>query len=65
MFCGQGLKQTYGIKVGRFVPLDAGGPKTRNALTGGSISIGLVFIVRLRLRLRGRLTLTLRRQRRG
>lgn len=43
MFCGQGLKQTYGIKVGRFVPLDAGGPETKNALTGGSISIGLVF----------------------
>ncbi len=43
MFCGQGLKQTYGIKVGRFVPLDAGGPETKNALTDGSISIGLVF----------------------
>jgi osmoprotectant transport system substrate-binding protein len=43
MFCGQGLKQTYGIKVGRFMPLDAGGPDTKNALTGGSISIGLVF----------------------
>jgi hypothetical protein len=43
MFCGRELKQTYGIKVGQFVPLDSGGPKTKDALTAGSISIGLVF----------------------
>jgi osmoprotectant transport system substrate-binding protein len=29
--------------VGKFSSLDAGGPQTKNALTTGSISIGLVF----------------------
>jgi len=42
-FCQPGLETTYNLKVGKFSSLDAGGPQTKNALTTGSISIGLVF----------------------
>ncbi|GIJ51834.1 hypothetical protein Val02_87200 [Virgisporangium aliadipatigenens] len=42
-FCQLGLEKTYGLKVGRFASLDAGGTQTKNALKTGSISIGLVF----------------------
>jgi osmoprotectant transport system substrate-binding protein len=42
-FCQPGLERTYGLKVGRFASLDAGGPQTKNALRTGAISIGLVF----------------------
>jgi osmoprotectant transport system substrate-binding protein len=42
-FCQPGLEKTYGMKFGRFASLDAGGPQTKTALTGGTATIGLVF----------------------
>lgn len=42
-FCQPGLEDTYGLVVGSFMGLDAGGPKTKNALTRGDATIGLVF----------------------
>jgi osmoprotectant transport system substrate-binding protein len=42
-FCQPGLKQTYGLTVGNFASLDAGGPQTKNQLRSGTITIGLVF----------------------
>jgi osmoprotectant transport system substrate-binding protein len=42
-FCQPGLEGTYGMVIGEFVPLDAGGPLTKQALEQGSIDIGLVF----------------------
>ncbi|MCW6008317.1 glycine/betaine ABC transporter substrate-binding protein [Micromonospora sp. CPCC 205371] len=41
--CQKGLEDTYGFKAGSFSSLDAGGPQTKNALTTGAISVGLVF----------------------
>jgi osmoprotectant transport system substrate-binding protein len=42
-FCQVGLEKTYGIQFGQFASLDAGGPQTKSALRGGTISIGLVL----------------------
>ena len=42
-FCQPGLEGTYGVVVGEFVPLDAGGPLTKQALEQGTIDVGLVF----------------------
>ena len=42
-FCLLGLKDTYGLEFAEFVPLDAGGPLTVTALTGGQIDVGLLF----------------------
>jgi osmoprotectant transport system substrate-binding protein len=42
-FCQPGLEETYGLDVGEFVSLDAGGPLTKTALQQGRIAIGLVF----------------------
>jgi osmoprotectant transport system substrate-binding protein len=42
-FCQPGLETTYNLKAGKFSSLDAGGPQTKNALTTGAITIGLVF----------------------
>lgn len=42
-FCQPGLEETYGLKVGQFRSLDAGGPQTKQALTSGTATIGLVF----------------------
>ncbi len=42
-FCQPGLEQTYGINIGSFSPLDAGGPLTIQALTQGTVDVGLVF----------------------
>ncbi|MGC9670310.1 glycine betaine ABC transporter substrate-binding protein [Planosporangium sp. 12N6] len=41
--CQQGLEQVYKVQFGRFASLDAGGPQTKTALTGGTVSIGLVL----------------------
>lgn len=41
--CQQGLEATYNFKAGSFSSLDAGGPQTKQALTTGAISVGLVF----------------------
>jgi osmoprotectant transport system substrate-binding protein len=43
VFCEQGLENTYKISFGQFKTLDSGGPLTKQALTGGQISLGLVF----------------------
>jgi osmoprotectant transport system substrate-binding protein len=42
-FCQPGLEDTYGLTVGQFSTLDAGGPLTKQALRDGEISVGLVF----------------------
>lgn len=42
-FCQPGLEGTYGMKVAEFVPLDAGGPLTKEALAQGAIDVGLIF----------------------
>jgi len=42
-FCQPGLEKTYGISIGSFASLDAGGPQTKNALKTGTATIGLVF----------------------
>ena len=42
-FCLPGLENTYGVNVKEFVPLDAGGPLTIQALRQGRINVGLVF----------------------
>lgn len=41
--CQAGLEDVYGFQAGSFSSLDAGGPQTKAALTGGTISVGLVF----------------------
>jgi glycine betaine/choline ABC-type transport system substrate-binding protein len=42
-FCLLGLTETYGLEFAEFVPLDAGGPLTVTALTGGQVDVGLLF----------------------
>ncbi len=42
-FCQPGLEEVYGATIERFVPLDAGGPLTKQALAQGTIDVGLVF----------------------
>ncbi|HQR78953.1 MAG TPA: ABC transporter substrate-binding protein [Actinomycetota bacterium] len=42
-FCQPGLENTYDVKVGSFVPLDAGGPLTIQALNQGKVNVGVVF----------------------
>jgi glycine betaine/choline ABC-type transport system substrate-binding protein len=42
-FCLPGLNETYGLEFEEFVPLDAGGPLTVTALTGGQVDVGLLF----------------------
>ncbi len=42
-FCLLGLQETYGLEFKEFVPLDAGGPLTVQALTGGQVQVGLLF----------------------
>jgi osmoprotectant transport system substrate-binding protein len=42
-FCIPGLKKTYGIEFGEFVPLDAGGPLTVEALDTGEVDVALLF----------------------
>ena len=42
-FCQQGLESVYGVKIGKFVPLDAGGPLTIQAVQQGKVDVGTVF----------------------
>ncbi|MFH5821570.1 glycine betaine ABC transporter substrate-binding protein [Georgenia sp. AZ-5] len=42
-FCQPGLEETYGLDIAEFVSLDAGGPLTKQALTSGEITLGMVF----------------------
>jgi osmoprotectant transport system substrate-binding protein len=42
-YCLTGLKDVYGILFWDFVPLDAGGPQTVEALRNNDVQIGLLF----------------------
>jgi osmoprotectant transport system substrate-binding protein len=42
-FCLPGFQRVYGIEFGNFVPLDAGGPLTVEALQNGEIDVALLF----------------------
>ena len=41
--CLQGLRRTYGLHVKSFLPLDAGGPLTRQALEQSQVDVALMF----------------------
>jgi osmoprotectant transport system substrate-binding protein len=43
LFCQVGLEERYGMVIGEFIPLDAGGPLTKQAIEQGTIQLGLVF----------------------
>ena len=43
VYCLLGLKQVYGLRFRVFVPLDAGGPLTLQALEAGDIGVALLF----------------------
>ena len=42
-YCLPGLKRAYGLRFKAFIPLDAGGPLTLQALEAGSIGVALLF----------------------
>jgi osmoprotectant transport system substrate-binding protein len=42
-FCQQGLESVYKVNVGKFVPLDSGGPLTIQAVQQGKIDLATVF----------------------
>jgi osmoprotectant transport system substrate-binding protein len=42
-YCLPGLRLAYGLRFREFVPLDAGGPLTRQALAAGDIGVALLF----------------------
>jgi osmoprotectant transport system substrate-binding protein len=42
-YCLQGLRRVYGLRFRAFVPLDAGGPLTLQALKAGDIGVALLF----------------------
>jgi osmoprotectant transport system substrate-binding protein len=42
-FCQPALEHVYGLRITRFVPLDAAGPRTRDALRSGQVLLGEVF----------------------
>jgi osmoprotectant transport system substrate-binding protein len=42
-YCLPGLKQRYGLRFRSFIPLDAGGPLTLQALEAGDIGVALLF----------------------
>jgi osmoprotectant transport system substrate-binding protein len=43
IYCLLGLKQVYGLRFRVFIPLDAGGPLTLQALEAGDIGVALLF----------------------
>ena len=43
LYCLPGLRLRYGLRFREFVPLDADGPLTRQALTAGDINVALLF----------------------
>ena len=43
LYCLPGLRLNYGLRFREFVPLDADGPLTRQALTAGDINVALLF----------------------
>lgn len=42
-FCLQGLRRAYGLRVKSFLPLDVGGPLTRQALEQSHVDVALMF----------------------
>ncbi len=42
-YCLPGLKRLYGVRFREFVPLDAGGPLTLQALEAGNVDVALLF----------------------
>ena len=42
-YCLPGLKRVYGLRFKEFIPLDAGGPLTLQALEAGDIGVALLF----------------------
>ena len=42
-YCLAGLRQVYGLRFRAFIPLDAGGPLTLQALEAGDIGVALLF----------------------
>jgi osmoprotectant transport system substrate-binding protein len=42
-YCLPGLKRVYGLRFKAFIPLDAGGPLTLQALEEGDIGVALLF----------------------
>src|SRR5207247_3747867 len=42
-YCLPGLKHSYGLRFKSFIPLDAGGPLTLQALDAGDIDVALPF----------------------
>jgi osmoprotectant transport system substrate-binding protein len=42
-YCLPGLRQRYGLRFRSFIPLDAGGPLTLQALEAGDIDVALLF----------------------
>ena len=42
-YCLPGLQRVYGLRFRSFIPLDAGGPLTRQALEAGYIGVALLF----------------------
>jgi len=42
-YCLPGLRMVYGLRFREFVPLDAGGPLTRQALATGDVGVALLF----------------------
>jgi osmoprotectant transport system substrate-binding protein len=43
IYCLLGLKQVYGLRFRVFIPLDAGGPLTLQALESGNIGVALLY----------------------
>ena len=43
VYCLRGLRQVYGLRFRVFIPLDAGGPLTLQALQAGDIGVALLF----------------------
>ena len=42
-YCLKGLQRTYGLRFKAFIPLDAGGPLTLQALRAGDVGVALLF----------------------
>jgi osmoprotectant transport system substrate-binding protein len=42
-FCLAGLERVYGLEFESFLPLDAGGPLTHQALAGGHVDVAVLF----------------------
>jgi osmoprotectant transport system substrate-binding protein len=42
-YCLPGLRRTYGLHFRAFIPLDAGGPLTLQALNAGNVDVALLF----------------------